>query len=173
TDRVRLWIFEHDPALRKLGRYFFEIGRLAPFLGGLALDCDDVVEHQSFLTIARQAKFSGKFLSGPQMIKLNRGARHINVLRDRQEIQLRITQQAERIGDLIEKTLGRDVGPLAERRPRDVQNMMMPRSRGMEMQIEIARDRKEIVKFFQLVDAQLSSSRGASRTGTFFWSRRP
>jgi hypothetical protein len=34
--------------------------------------------------------------------------------------------------------------------------MMMSRSRGMEMQIEIAGDRKEIVKLFQLVYAQLA-----------------
>src|SRR5207245_9352618 len=98
------------------------------------------------------------FLPQPEMIKLHRRARHVNVFRHRQKIQLWITQQSERIADLIQKTFGRDVGALAKRSPRDVENVMMPRARRMQMQIEIARDRKEIVELFQLVDAQLSRS---------------
>jgi len=45
--------------------------------------------------------------------------------------------------------------------------MMMPRSRGMEMQIEIARDREEIVKLFQLVDAPLARPRSRDRRPRF------
>src|SRR5260370_26881744 len=92
------------------------------------------------------------------MISLKRRARDVNVFRYRQKIQLRIAQQPERIGDLIEKPSRCDVGAVAKRSARDVENVMMPRARRMQMQIEIARDRKEIVELFQLVDAQLSRS---------------
>ena len=59
------------------------------------------------------------------MIKLDRRARDVNLFRYRQKIQLRITQQRERIGDLIEKTFGRDVGALAKRSAGDIENVMM------------------------------------------------
>src|SRR5881392_1212646 len=38
ADGIRLWIFQHDPALRELRRQFVEVGRLRPLLGRLALD---------------------------------------------------------------------------------------------------------------------------------------
>src|SRR5207249_6452299 len=128
------------------------------FLRGLVLDGNHVVKDKSFLAITREPQFASKFLPRPQMIKLHGRARHVNVFGHRQKIELRITQQSERIADLIEKTFGRDVGALAKRSARDVENVMMPRARRMQMQIEIARDRKEIVELFQLVDAQLSRS---------------
>src|SRR5205085_11636128 len=95
ANRVGLRIFEHDPPLRKLGRQFFEIRRLFPVLRRLAFDREDIVKDESFLAIARKTEFAAKFLAGAQSIKINRRARNINVLRHRQEIQLRITQETE------------------------------------------------------------------------------
>src|SRR5262249_17400431 len=54
ANRVRLWIFEHNPALRELRRQFLEIGRLGPLFSGPAFNRDDVVQHETFLTVARQ-----------------------------------------------------------------------------------------------------------------------
>src|SRR5437588_1860920 len=155
ANRIRLWIFEHDPHLRKLRSQFFEIGRFFPIFRRLTFDCQHIVEDETFLAIAGETQFAAEFLSGPQMIKLNRSPGHVNVLRHRQEIQLGITEQSERITDLIKETFGRDVGALAERGARNIEDVMMSSPGGMEMQIEISRDWKKIVEFFQLIDAQI------------------
>src|SRR5262249_16888152 len=124
ADRVRLRIFEHDPALRELRRELFEIGRLFPLFRRHAFDRQNVIEAEAFLGIAREPEFAAKFLAGAQTIKLNRGTRDGNVFRHRQKIQFWITQQSERIADLIEKTLGRDGRALPKRGARNVENVM-------------------------------------------------
>src|ERR1044072_2361318 len=167
TDRVRLRIFEHDPALRELRSQFFEIGGFFPLLRRLAFNREDIIEDKAFLAVAREPQFAAKFLAGAQTIELDRGAGDINVFRHRHEIQLRITQQSERVADLIEKTFGRNRGTLPERGARDIENGMVPRARWMEMQIKIARDPQKILSVFELIDAEPFRDRqrdGLSRT---------
>src|ERR1700693_1644794 len=163
ADRVGFWILEHDPALREFWSEFFEIGRLGPFLGRFAFNRKNVIEHETFLAVARKAQLATKLLPGAQTIELDCGSGNVNVFRDWQEIQLRITQHSKRITDLIEKPFTGNRRALAERGARNVENMIVPRARGMQMEIEVARDGKKIVELFQLVDAQLSPS----RTGDF------
>src|SRR5207237_581569 len=83
----------------KRGREYFEIGRLAPLLGRLVFDRDDVVEDQAFFAIARQAQFAGKFLSRPPMIQLDRRPRDVNVFRAQQGGESLLTQAPEGIAD--------------------------------------------------------------------------
>ena len=54
---------------------------------------------------------------------------------------------------MIEKSFSTHGRTLAESGPGDVEDVMVPGARRMEMQIEVSRDGKKIVELFQLIDA--------------------
>src|SRR5437870_3267288 len=161
AERIRLRIFEHDPPLRELRSQLFKVGWLFPLLGRLPFDHQNIIEHETFLAIARKTQFAGEFLTRPQTIKLNRRARDVNVFGHGQEIQFRIAQQSEGIAHLIEKTFSGDRRALAELSARDVENVMMASARRMQLHVELGRSWQEFVAFLELVDAQLSRSSAA------------
>ena len=75
---------------------------------GNAFDRRHLVEHEHFLAIARKPQCALDLLPGSEMKSLDEGPRHSHVFRDREKIEPRPAQHAERIGHLIEKSLGRD-----------------------------------------------------------------
>src|SRR5437764_8829479 len=96
ADRIRLWIFQHDPALRKLRRKLVEVLRLHPLLGLLVLDRRELFEGEELLSMTRQPHGPGELLTRPESILLNHCARNANILGDRQKIQFRPAEHCER-----------------------------------------------------------------------------
>src|SRR6266576_315183 len=86
ADGIRFWIFEHDPALRKLRRKFVEVRRLAPLLRRFSFNCCNLFEREEFLAVTRKPYNSGELLTGPQVILLYQRAGSANILGDRQEV---------------------------------------------------------------------------------------
>src|SRR6266700_2380613 len=86
ADRIRLWIFQHDPALRKLRRQFVEVGRLHPLLRWLALDRYELFKREKFLAITRKPYRSGNLLAWPQVILVDHCARNADIFRNRQKV---------------------------------------------------------------------------------------
>src|SRR5438874_9062437 len=138
ADGVRLWIFKHDPALRKLRRKFVEVRRLAPLLGRLAFDCCDLFKHEEFLAVARKPYNPGELLTRPQVILLYQRAWNAHILGDRQEVQFWPAEYCERITHLVDKSLRGDTCPSGQSGADYIQNVLMTRARRMQMQMQIA-----------------------------------
>jgi hypothetical protein len=51
ADGICLWIFQHDPALRKLRCEFVEVRQLGPLLRRLSLDGSDLLKREKFLSM--------------------------------------------------------------------------------------------------------------------------
>src|SRR5437016_9498341 len=110
ADGIRLWIFEHDPALWKLRREFVEVRRLAPLVGWLAFDHCDLSKRKELLAVARQPYYSGEFLTGTQTILLDGRTGNANILWHRQKVQFRPAKHSE-VVHLIEKAFRRNRCP--------------------------------------------------------------
>src|ERR1700686_807753 len=86
---------------------------------------------------------------------LDERTRDAHVFRDGKKVELRPTQHAEGISDRIEKTGGRDRNSEAEGSANQIENMMMPGSRRIDAQFEIAAEpfdllRPERLKFVHI-----------------------
>src|SRR5207302_3268657 len=153
ADGIRLWIFQHDPALGKLRRQFVEVRRLAPLVRWLAFDHCDLFNRKELLALARWPYYSGEFRTGTQAILLDHLTWNANILGDGQKVQLRPAKHSERVVHLIEEAFRRNRCPGVQCRASYVKNVMMTRARRMQMQIQIARQRFQLFtrKFLQFV----------------------
>src|SRR5947207_9473330 len=70
TDGIRLWIFQHDPALRKLRRKFVEVRRLAPLLRRFSFNCYDLFKREEFFAVTRKPYNPRELLSRSLVILL-------------------------------------------------------------------------------------------------------
>jgi len=111
----------------------------------LILDLCNFVERQELLTLHRQSYRARNLLPGPQIVLLNQCARNGHILGNRQKIQLRPAQHRERFAHLIEKSFCRNDRAAGYCRAQNVENVLMPRTGGMQMQIEIASQRFEFL----------------------------
>src|SRR5438552_2847619 len=140
ADRIRLWIFQHDPALRKLRRKFVELRRLAPLLRRFSFNCCDLFEREEFLAVTRKPYNPRELLAGPQVILLYHRAWNANILGNRQEVQFWPAEYCERITHLVDKSLRGDTCPSGQSGADYIQNVLMTRARRMQMQMQIAGD---------------------------------
>src|SRR6266496_3703537 len=138
ADGIRLWIFQHDPALRKLRRKFVEVRRLAPLLRRFSFDCCHLFKCEEFLAVTRKPYNPGELLAGPQVILLYHRAWNANILGDRQEVQFWPAEDCERITHLVDKSLRGDTCPSGQSGANYIQNVLMTRARRMQMQMQIA-----------------------------------
>src|SRR6266478_4167615 len=139
ADGVRIWIFEHDTALRKLRRKFVEVRRLAPLLRRRSFNCCDLFKREEFLAVTRKPYNPGELLTGPQVILLYQRAWNANILGDRQEVSLWPAEHCERITYLVQKSLRGDPCSAGQCLADYVKNVLMARTRRMQMQMQIAR----------------------------------
>src|SRR5205823_4812749 len=144
ADRIRLRVLEHDSALRKLWSQLLKIRRLAPLPGWLSLNRFHLVEHERFLALARQAKRSRKLLTRSQLKLLDDRARHTNILRHGQKIELRPTEQTERISHPVQPTCRRHVRAPLQGGADKIDNLIMTRPRRVQPQVELASEGFEL-----------------------------
>src|SRR2546423_12091362 len=124
-------MLEHDSALWVKRREIIESGGRLPAFDRLTFDRDDPIEHESSFSIARQPHSAAERLPGSEIELTNEVVRYGDILRQRQEVQPRRTQDCEAIVRQFQKSTGCYLVMTRQGMAHEVENLVMSGAAGV------------------------------------------